>query len=154
MALPPLSMTAVPHPGLSAAAMAEYGLQYNQSQQQPQSTGDTTSMETGHHGGGGGLEYSTGLQYSSHSTGSLHSVQSMSAGVETNSMETAAAYGQLQQYNPSNPPPLPTPALSSSASIETCTSIVHSLMCHRQGGESEQFAKRAVGEYKTCSCID
>ena len=37
-------------------------------------------------------------------------------------------------------------SLASSASIETCTSIVHSLMCHRQGGESEQFAKRAVGK--------
>lgn len=35
--------------------------------------------------------------------------------------------------------------LGGSTSIETCTSIVHSLMCHRQGGESEQFAKRAVG---------
>lgn len=33
---------------------------------------------------------------------------------------------------------------ANSASIETCTSIVHSLMCHRQGGESEQFAKRAI----------
>lgn len=29
-------------------------------------------------------------------------------------------------------------------SIDTCNSIVHSLMCHRQGGESEQFAKRAI----------
>ena len=36
--------------------------------------------------------------------------------------------------------------MAGSASIETCTSIVHSLMCHRQGGESEQFAKRAVGK--------
>ena len=34
--------------------------------------------------------------------------------------------------------------MSSAASIDTCTSIVHSLMCHRQGGESEQFAKRAI----------
>ena len=32
----------------------------------------------------------------------------------------------------------------SSTSIDTCNSIVHSLMCHRQGGESEQFAKRAI----------
>ena len=31
-----------------------------------------------------------------------------------------------------------------STSIDTCNSIVHSLMCHRQGGESEQFAKRAI----------
>ena len=34
--------------------------------------------------------------------------------------------------------------MTSAASIDTCTSIVHSLMCHRQGGESEQFAKRAI----------
>lgn len=33
---------------------------------------------------------------------------------------------------------------ASSTSIDTCNSIVHSLMCHRQGGESEQFAKRAI----------
>lgn len=37
-----------------------------------------------------------------------------------------------------------SPLSANSASIETCTSIVHSLMCHRQGGESEQFAKRAI----------
>ncbi|KAM9510156.1 mothers against decapentaplegic homolog 4-like isoform 4-T4 [Guaruba guarouba] len=29
-------------------------------------------------------------------------------------------------------------------SNDACLSIVHSLMCHRQGGESETFAKRAV----------
>lgn len=39
---------------------------------------------------------------------------------------------------------------ANSASIETCTSIVHSLMCHRQGGESEQFAKRAIGRFVVC----
>ena len=27
---------------------------------------------------------------------------------------------------------------------DACLSIVHSLMCHRQGGESETFAKRAI----------
>ena len=42
-------------------------------------------------------------------------------------------------------------ALGGGTSIETCTSIVHSLMCHRQGGESEQFAKRAVGMYSVSS---
>ena len=35
-------------------------------------------------------------------------------------------------------------AAVNSTSIDTCNSIVHSLMCHRQGGESEQFAKRAI----------
>ena len=76
--------------------------------------------------------------------------------------------GQLTDFGtvsmaPSLPPPPPpmAPSMSyagqmpplhqvaqmqmpNSASIDTCTSIVHSLMCHRQGGESEQFAKRAI----------
>ncbi|XP_053725912.1 mothers against decapentaplegic homolog 4-like isoform X1 [Synchiropus splendidus] len=30
------------------------------------------------------------------------------------------------------------------SSSDACLSIVHSLMCHRQGGESETFAKRAI----------
>lgn len=34
------------------------------------------------------------------------------------------------------------PAPSSSA--DACLSIVHSLMCHRQGAENEGFAKRAI----------
>ena len=29
-------------------------------------------------------------------------------------------------------------------SADACLSIVHSLMCHRQGGESETFSKRAI----------
>ena len=29
-------------------------------------------------------------------------------------------------------------------SADACLSIVHSLMCHRQGGESESFSKRAI----------
>lgn len=39
------------------------------------------------------------------------------------------------------PPPPPTTAPTSA---DACLSIVHSLMCHRQGGESEGFAKRAI----------
>ncbi|XP_069679102.1 mothers against decapentaplegic homolog 4 isoform X2 [Periplaneta americana] len=37
-------------------------------------------------------------------------------------------------------------AMTSNAptSADACLSIVHSLMCHRQGGESEGFAKRAI----------
>nr|ABQ23404.1 Smad4 [Branchiostoma belcheri tsingtauense] len=38
-------------------------------------------------------------------------------------------------------------AMSSSNSVtsnDACLSIVHSLMCHRQGGETETFAKRAI----------
>lgn len=33
---------------------------------------------------------------------------------------------------------------STPTSADACMSIVHSLMCHRQGGESEQFSKRAI----------
>lgn len=33
---------------------------------------------------------------------------------------------------------------STPTSADACLSIVHSLMCHRQGGESESFAKRAI----------
>lgn len=37
--------------------------------------------------------------------------------------------------------PIPTTAPTSA---DACLSIVHSLMCHRQGGESEGFSKRAI----------
>ncbi|XP_053744130.1 mothers against decapentaplegic homolog 4 [Synchiropus splendidus] len=33
---------------------------------------------------------------------------------------------------------------SAPSSTDACLSIVHSLMCHRQGGENEGFAKRAI----------
>ncbi|XP_037068552.1 mothers against decapentaplegic homolog 4-like [Pollicipes pollicipes] len=39
--------------------------------------------------------------------------------------------------NPTLPSPSPT-------STDACLSIVHSLMCHRQGGESEEFARKAI----------
>ncbi|KAJ6656986.1 hypothetical protein lerEdw1_002987 [Lerista edwardsae] len=35
-------------------------------------------------------------------------------------------------------------SLSQPSSSDACLSIVHSLMCHRQGGENESFAKRAI----------
>lgn len=35
-------------------------------------------------------------------------------------------------------------AVQAPSSNDACLSIVHSLMCHRQGGESETFAKRAI----------
>jgi MAD (mothers against decapentaplegic) family protein 4 len=35
-------------------------------------------------------------------------------------------------------------ATTAPSSADACLSIVHSLMCHRQGGESEGFAKRAI----------
>lgn len=38
----------------------------------------------------------------------------------------------------------PMPNTAAPTSADACLSIVHSLMCHRQGGESESFAKRAI----------
>ncbi|KAJ8354685.1 hypothetical protein SKAU_G00222520 [Synaphobranchus kaupii] len=35
------------------------------------------------------------------------------------------------------------------SSNDACLSIVHSLMCHRQGGENEGFAKRAIESLRT-----
>ncbi|XP_053133468.1 mothers against decapentaplegic homolog 4-like isoform X2 [Hemicordylus capensis] len=35
-------------------------------------------------------------------------------------------------------------SLNQPSSNDACLSIVHSLMCHRQGGENESFAKRAI----------
>lgn len=56
---------------------------------------------------------------------------------------------------PSSSAPLPGPSGESPGSggsghhptptsADACLSIVHSLMCHRQGGESESFSKRAI----------
>ncbi|KAJ6220528.1 hypothetical protein RDWZM_006340 [Blomia tropicalis] len=48
---------------------------------------------------------------------------------------------------PSQTPPSSAPGLGGSSrptSADACHSIVHSLMCHRQGGEPESFAKRAI----------
>ena len=46
------------------------------------------------------------------------------------------------------PPQMPSAAGGAGQSVPTsadaCLSIVHSLMCHRQGGESESFSKRAI----------
>ena len=39
---------------------------------------------------------------------------------------------------------MPPPQTAAPTSADACLSIVHSLMCHRQGGESEGFAKRAI----------
>ena len=44
-----------------------------------------------------------------------------------------------------NPPPTQSTMPSTRpTSADACHSIVHSLMCHRQGGEPESFAKRAI----------
>lgn len=39
------------------------------------------------------------------------------------------------------------PQVAAPTSADACLSIVHSLMCHRQGGESESFAKRYFYHY-------
>ena len=41
-------------------------------------------------------------------------------------------------------PPGPQGTSSTPTSADACLSIVHSLMCHRQGGETENFSKRAI----------
>lgn len=45
-----------------------------------------------------------------------------------------------------NPEPREMTGITTAAptSADACLSIVHSLMCHRQGGESESFSKRAI----------
>lgn len=48
-------------------------------------------------------------------------------------------YAQLGTFG-QNPPGVS----GSPAGLDACASIVHSLMCHRKGGESEPFAKRAI----------
>ena len=48
-----------------------------------------------------------------------------------------AAAADAAMMNPALPSPSPT-------STDACLSIVHSLMCHRQGGESEEFARKAI----------
>ncbi|XP_071942899.1 mothers against decapentaplegic homolog 4-like isoform X2 [Antedon mediterranea] len=45
----------------------------------------------------------------------------------------------IQGFNPSLEMLAPAPT-----SADACLSIVHSLICHRQGGEPESFAKRAI----------
>ena len=37
-----------------------------------------------------------------------------------------------------------TTIVAAPTSADACLSIVHSLMCHRKGGETESFAKRAI----------
>ncbi|UXI18983.1 Coiled-coil domain-containing protein 50 [Sarcoptes scabiei] len=66
----------------------------------------------------------------------------------TSSSSFAVPSSQDNQKSSSNnavaavPPTLPPSARPTSA--DACHSIVHSLMCHRQGGEPESFAKRAI----------
>ena len=62
--------------------------------------------------------------------------------------------GMMNSPNPGpsssagGPPPQggpPGPSVGTApTSADACLSIVHSLMCHRQGGEDEGFAKRAI----------
>lgn len=48
----------------------------------------------------------------------------------------------LQQQPQQGPSGGTAAPLAAPTSADACLSIVHSLMCHRQGGESESFAKR------------
>lgn len=68
----------------------------------------------------------------------------MMSGAEYGMQMGLGGMGGMQ--HPSMQPGIQSPPMGivSGTSIDTCNSIVHSLMCHRQGGESEQFAKRAI----------
>lgn len=68
--------------------------------------------------------------HSGHNSGPSASTQSQSSSSSNN--------------GPSNPPGPPGPNSGTPTSADACLSIVHSLMCHRQGGESESFSKRAI----------
>ena len=79
--------------------------------------------------------------------------QPMTTGVVHPGMSNAVMAGSLGVMNSSNPGPstAPPPQGGPSGSVgaaptsaDACLSIVHSLMCHRQGGEDEGFAKRAI----------
>lgn len=59
---------------------------------------------------------------------------------------STAFAGPAPPVNPPAPPAPPNPSMPSTrpTSADACHSIVHSLMCHRQGGEPESFSKRAI----------
>ncbi|XP_054257507.1 mothers against decapentaplegic homolog 4 isoform X2 [Macrosteles quadrilineatus] len=70
----------------------------------------------------------------------------------TSAPADTSCHGGIVNRNSSTYMPSSTTTSTSNATINTgaptsadaCLSIVHSLMCHRQGGESEGFAKRAI----------
>ncbi|XP_025418728.1 mothers against decapentaplegic homolog 4 isoform X4 [Sipha flava] len=68
--------------------------------------------------------------------------------METDAHMMSQQYAQVQPTQIQHPPaPQPTREMqqtSAPTSADACLSIVHSLMCHRQGWESEGFAKRAI----------
>ncbi|XP_026814836.1 mothers against decapentaplegic homolog 4-like isoform X3 [Rhopalosiphum maidis] len=69
--------------------------------------------------------------------------------METDAHMMSQQYAQAPQPTQIQHPPAPQPTremqqTSAPTSADACLSIVHSLMCHRQGWESEGFAKRAI----------
>ncbi|XP_022161923.1 mothers against decapentaplegic homolog 4 isoform X4 [Myzus persicae] len=69
--------------------------------------------------------------------------------METDAHMMSQQYAQAPQPTPIQHPPAPQPTremqqTTAPTSADACLSIVHSLMCHRQGWESEGFAKRAI----------
>ncbi|KAL4083384.1 hypothetical protein QTP88_028708 [Uroleucon formosanum] len=62
------------------------------------------------------------------------------------SMSQAQQYAQApqRQHSPAHQPTREMQQTSALTSADACLSIVHSLMCHRQGWEREGFAKRAI----------
>lgn len=87
---------------------------------------------------------SSSLMQSQHVHSSLSSFSHPSALSHAHHSQHALQSHGMQQQ--SQQPPQPNQSLpgQTPTSADACLSIVHSLMCHRQGGEPESFAKRAI----------
>jgi len=73
-------------------------------------------------------------QLLSSSPHSLHSQGPLSLNSHPHSQQHSPPMGDFSMSGTGGAP----------TSADACLSIVHSLMCHRQGGESESFSKRAI----------
>lgn len=99
-------------------------------------------LQPGSSGGGGG-----GSSSHSHSSQHSHLVgPSHHSGGHAHSAHPHSGHSHSQSISAIPPAAMGDFGMSSNAptSADACLSIVHSLMCHRQGGESESFAKRAI----------
>lgn len=78
------------------------------------------------------------MQYMQRNDDDNKMIEGGSSGVPSSSAQSSMSeewYSENMHRNSSDRTP---------SSNDACLSIVHSLMCHRQGGESEGFAKRAI----------
>jgi len=97
-------------------------------------------LQPGSSGGGGSSSHSHSSQHS-HLVGPSHH-----SGGHAHSAHPHSGHSHSQSISAIPPAAMGDFGMSSNAptSADACLSIVHSLMCHRQGGESESFAKRAI----------